>query len=63
MFVMGVHSRPEVQRQRKKVFPKLSLVLGTIRCCEMDDLSCLYGYLKVVGRAGYVRVDSLKLIR
>ena len=22
-------------------FPKLRLVLGTISCCEMDDLSCL----------------------
>lgn len=34
--VTGVRSATE-----KSCFPMLSLVLGTVSCCEMDDLTCL----------------------
>ena len=33
----------------KARLPELSFVLGTIRCCEIDDLNCLLGYLKDAG--------------
>ena len=36
----------------KARLPKLRFVLGTISCCEIDDLSCLVfelGYLKDAG--------------
>ena len=53
--------------------PKLRFALGTIRFCEMDALSCL-GIFEIcrglpkkdgccVGRARYVRVESLILSR
>ena len=56
----------------KARLPKLSFVLDTISCCEIDDLSCLgifercrrlakYGGC-CVDRAQYVKVGSLKLI-
>ena len=56
----------------KARLPKLSFVLDTISCCEIDDLNCLgifercrrlakYGGC-CVDRARYVKVGSLKLI-
>ena len=51
--------------------PKLSLVLGTISCCEMDDLSCIFESCRRLAKKGgccvdrerHARVDSLTLIR
>ena len=39
--VMGSSFQTQGAATRKARLPKLSLVLGTISCCEMDDLSCL----------------------
>ena len=40
--LLGVHSKCLVQQQRMHAFnTKISLVLGTESCSEVDDLSCL----------------------
>ena len=57
----------------KAHLPRLSLVLGTESCYEVDDLSCLVMFdrctrlakwsSRCVARARYVRMDSFNLMR
>ena len=55
--VMGSSFQTLGAATEKACLPKLSFVLGTISCCEIDDLSCLGIF---VCNSGQLKINSIR---